>query len=71
MHTIKLNISDKVYSKFIAVLERFEGAIKIVEDTNHSDWIGLNQSEIEKTIESIDQMNNGKIIDHNQVMNKY
>ena len=71
MHTIKLNISDKVYSKFIAVLERFKGTIKIVEETNHSEWIGLDHSEIEKTVASINQMNNGEIIDHSQVMNKY
>jgi hypothetical protein len=73
MHTIKLNITDKVYVSVVEALKKFKGDVTIIEniDSSFDEWQNIDNSEVKKTMQSIKQMQEGKVIDHKDVINKH
>ena len=57
MHTIKLNISDSIYTKVISALKKFDKGVEIIGETtiDDSEWSKLSEEDKEELLISIEE----------------
>ncbi len=74
MHTIKLNISDNIYSKVILALKKFDKGIEITEETyiDDSAWSKLSEEDKEELLISIEESKDeANLISMDEFRDKY
>ncbi|MCK5907169.1 MAG: hypothetical protein KAG37_06235 [Flavobacteriales bacterium] len=74
MHTIKLNISDNIYSKVISALEQFDKGVEITEETtlDNSAWKKLSKEDQEELLISIEESKDeANLISMDEFRDKY